>query len=55
MPRRKTRRLAPHVGLVECQELRHVAGADLVEHGPDRFDLGLRIGAGAVDDVNQEV
>ena len=43
------------VGLVEGQQLGHVAGADLGQDGPDRLDLRLGVGAGAVDHVDEQV
>ncbi len=44
-----------HVRLVERHELRHVAGADLGKHRPDRCHLRTRVGVRAVDHVHDQV
>ena len=43
------------IGLVEHDQLGHVAGADVGQHGADGADLTDRVGIGRVDHVHQQV
>ena len=43
------------VGLVDDDDLAHVGGVDVGEHGAHRGDLALRVGVRAVDDVQEQV
>ena len=43
------------VGLVDDDDLAHVGGVDVGEHGAHRGDLALGVGVRAVDDVQQQV
>ena len=44
-----------NVDLVDRDQLRHLAGADLAEHGVHRVDLRRRVGGRSVDDVDEEI
>jgi hypothetical protein len=43
------------IRLVERQQLGHVSGLYLSEHGPDSVDLRVWIDGGGIDDVHEEV